>query len=125
MAKNTFRITPRASQVIRAIEDHFQTGIDDACRKTGAPLRRIMFNAGDFVFGPASRIMGLVDVRVSKLELAYTLRDDPEFVLHHQQYEGVVVLQQHRVEKPGDKDFVYYTTEAIEMTKIEEAEEAA
>jgi len=124
MAKNVFRITPRASQVIRAIEGQLQAELDDICREVDAPLQRVVFNAGDFVFGESSR-WGRVEVRVSNLEMAHTLRDDSEFELSHHQFEGVVILQQHRVKKPGEKDFVYYTTESIQLTKIEEAEEAA
>ncbi len=124
MAKNVFRITPRASQVIRAIEGQIQAEHDDLCREVDALLQRVVFNAGDFVFGESSR-WGRVEVRVSDLEIAYTLRDDPEFALDQQHFEGVVILRQQRVKKTGEKDFVYYITESIHLTKIEEAEEAA
>lgn len=120
MAHNVFRITPRASQTIRAIERFLQDHLDNEFENPVAALR-VIFNAGDFKFEDVGAERTVV--HVSNLEAAHVLAGDTEFQLSHHKYEGNIILKKHRVKVLGKKDFIHYTTEGIHLDYLQEEDE--
>lgn len=115
MAENIFRITPRVSQVIHAIEEFLQTE-EDKIPGSDAGTRRVVVNTADFRFDEVMDEM--IFVHVVGLEMAYVLPDDPDLHLCDQRFVGSLRLQKMRVQRVGRKDFVYYKTVSVNLQAV-------
>lgn len=113
MARNVFRITPRATQIMRAIEDHLQQRLDDAVANFGAPRTLVVFNSGDFKF--REEVDNLVTVTVYHVEVMHTLAHDRKFFLSDYHYSGLVRMRKHT----ASNGFVHYTTESVELRELD------
>gem|GEM_PF-5259786 len=108
-----FRITPRASQVIRAIEDALQRQLDMAVEGTDTPRTRVIFNCGDFRFHESED--DVVHVSIYHIEVMHALANDRELFLADYHYSGKVVMRKHS----SSGGFVYYTTESIKLQQMD------
>lgn len=89
MAKNIFRITPRASTAMRAIEDAVQA-LARAENPQGVVGARAVFHFGDFRFEEEA---GFTWARFDRVQIMWTLSDDRESFLTEDEYMGYVKIK--------------------------------
>ncbi len=114
MAKNVFRLTPRATQALRAVEESIKKRIDSDVAGELEEEIDVVVNGCDFRFSEAD---GFTWVAFEKLEVMYALKGDREFFLHEAQLVGMVKMLRHT----APNRFTYYTVESVELQEIPEA----
>ncbi len=118
MAKNVYRVTPRSSEVIRAIEVYLQERCDRLFGSHGREFEdgKIILNAGDFEFEDVGE--GQTRVVVSGLEVVYLLPNLAP-ARYELMFEGELLLTKRTLSMAirGQKkrNFVYYTTDSIQL----------
>lgn len=111
MARGIFRITPRVTCVMRAIESAVQSVHDKTIMEQKCPEARMhaVFNRGDFRFEEVDDETTVA--YFDDIEIMFTLLDDTEYFLAEYYYSGCVWLRKFPL-RNGDTS---YSTKRIEV----------
>jgi hypothetical protein len=106
-----YRITPRVSQMIRAVEDAVRRQVDQR-KKPDDPPVGISFDCGDFKFGD-NDAGDTTEVAIIHVAVAYTLADDRDCFLDIAHFEGSAILRKHAAVhlKKGRREWLYSVQE--------------
>jgi hypothetical protein len=114
MAKNIYRVTPRVSQVMRAIEDEVLRQWREKYGEEKTSEIRVVFDHGDFKFPRTTGEEPQLEVTVVHATVASALANNRDFSLDHHHYKGIVVLTKHQ--SATNKRETLYSTERVTLT---------
>jgi hypothetical protein len=109
MARNVFRLTPRATQALRAVERSLRERLDknwEGEDQTHKP--EFVINACDIRF---AKMNGKTIAKFERMQVMYTMPDDVEDFLDDQDFQCYVHMHEHR----ASNGFTYYTVEKVDL----------
>ena len=109
MARNVFRLTPRATQALRAVERSLRERLDGSWDGEDQTLKpNFVINACDIRF---AKMNGKTVAKFERMQVMYTMPDDTVDFLDGQDFQCYV----HMHERRALNGFVYYTIEKVDL----------